>query len=60
MQAYDQMLSNEDIAAIVTYERNAWENNTNDLVQPIDIAKQRLANQKDPKIVKKSKVGGLQ
>jgi cytochrome c oxidase subunit 2 len=60
MQGYETMLSNEEIAAIVTYERNAWENNTNDLVQPIDIAKQRLANQKDPKIVKKSKVGGLQ
>ncbi|MDX1455387.1 MAG: cytochrome c oxidase subunit II [Gammaproteobacteria bacterium] len=30
-------LSDEDIAAIVTYERNAWGNNTGDLVTPSDI-----------------------
>lgn len=60
MQSYGDMLSNEEIAAVVTYERNAWENNTNDLVQPIDVAKERLVNLKQPKIVKKSKAGGLQ
>lgn len=59
MQAYDNMLSNEEIAAIVTYERNAWENNTNDLVQPLDIAKLRVSNTHQPKLVKKSKLGGL-
>ena len=59
MQAYAEMLSNEEIAAIVTYERNAWGNNTNDLVQPIDIAKLRVAQHPKPKIVKKSKLGGL-
>ncbi len=26
-----------DLAAIITYERNAWDNNTNDVVQPADI-----------------------
>lgn len=59
MQSYEHMLSNEDIAAIVTYERNAWENNTNDIVQPIDIAKVRVNNAHKPKLVKKSKLGGL-
>jgi cytochrome c oxidase subunit 2 len=59
MQSYQYMLSNEEIAAIVTYERNAWENNTNDLVQPIDIAKLRISNTHQPKLVKKSKLGGL-
>lgn len=59
MQAYDQMLSNEEIAAIVTYERNAWENNTNDLVQPLDIAKLRVASNKQPTVVEKTNVGGL-
>jgi cytochrome c oxidase subunit 2 len=59
MQAYGEMLSNEEIAAIVTYERNAWENNTNDIVQPIEIAKLRVEQNPKPKIVKKAKVGGL-
>ena len=30
MQAYKQQLTDAEIAAIVTYERNAWENNTNE------------------------------
>ncbi len=60
MQSYAEMLSNEEIAAIVTYERNAWGNNTNDLVQPIDIAKLRVEQHPKAKIVKKSKLGGLQ
>lgn len=59
MQAYDQMLSNEEIAAIVTYERNAWENNTNDVVQPLDIAKLRVASIKQPTVVEKTNIGGL-
>lgn len=59
MQSYENMLSNEEIAAIVTYERNAWENNTNDLVQPLDIAKLRVNNMHKPKLVTKSKLGGL-
>jgi cytochrome c oxidase subunit 2 len=59
MQAYGDMLSNEEIAAIVTYERNAWENNTNDIVQPIDIASLRVEQKTSPKIVKKSRVGGI-
>lgn len=34
MQSYAKQLSMSDIAAVVTYERNAWGNNTGDLVQP--------------------------
>ncbi len=30
-------LSNVDIAAVVTYERNAWSNSTGDIVQPSEI-----------------------
>jgi hypothetical protein len=41
MQAYRDVLSDTDIAAIVTYERNAWENNTGDIIQPVDVARVR-------------------
>lgn len=34
MQAYAQQLNDADIAAVVTYERNAIGNNTGDIVQP--------------------------
>jgi cytochrome c oxidase subunit 2 len=37
MQAFAEQLSAEQLAAIITYERNAWGNNTGDLVQPNDI-----------------------
>ncbi|MGO4892192.1 cytochrome c oxidase subunit II [Flavobacterium sp. W21_SRS_FM6] len=37
MQAYAKQLSMTDMAAVITYERNAWGNNTNDLVQAKDI-----------------------
>ena len=39
MQAYGKQLSLKQIAAVVTYERNAWGNNTNDLVQSADVKK---------------------
>lgn len=38
MQAYGKQLSLVQIAAVITYERNAWENNTGELVQPADVA----------------------
>ena len=38
MAAYGGQLSEVDMAAVVTYERNAWGNNVGDLVQPIDVA----------------------
>lgn len=34
MQAFGQQLSDADIAAVITYERNAFGNNTGDVVQP--------------------------
>jgi cytochrome c oxidase subunit 2 len=37
MQAFGAQLSEVDIAAVVTYERNAWGNNMGDMTQPIDI-----------------------
>jgi cytochrome c oxidase subunit 2 len=37
MQAFGEQLSEVDIAAVVTYERNAWGNNMGDMTQPLDI-----------------------
>jgi cytochrome c oxidase subunit 2 len=37
MAAYGGQLGDGDIAAVVTYERNAWGNKTGDVVQPADI-----------------------
>lgn len=37
MQAFGGQLNDLDIAAIITYERNAWGNETGDIVQPRDI-----------------------
>lgn len=41
MQAFAGQLSDEDIAAVVTYQRNAFGNKTGDLVQPDAVTKQR-------------------
>lgn len=38
MQAFGTQLSPQQLAAVVTYERNAWGNNTGDTVQAADIA----------------------
>jgi len=38
MQSFGKQLSLKELAAIVTYERNAWGNETGDLVQPIQIS----------------------
>ncbi|MCC5014538.1 MULTISPECIES: cytochrome c oxidase subunit II [unclassified Legionella] len=59
MQAYKEQLSDAEIAAIITYERNAWENNTNDEVQPADVAKIRQGDNQQPKMVNKAQAGGL-
>ena len=37
MQAFGAQLSKADIAAVVTYERNAFGNGTGDMIQPSDI-----------------------
>ena len=41
MQAFAPLLDNEALAAIITYERNAWGHNTGDLVTPGDIEARR-------------------
>lgn len=41
MQAFGPQLSDNDLAAIITYERNAWGNNTGDVIQPADVAAKR-------------------
>lgn len=37
MQAFGRQLTLSEIAAVVTYERNAWGNNTGDIVQAKDV-----------------------
>lgn len=37
MVAFGSQLSDADLAAVITYERNAWGNATGDIVQPSDI-----------------------
>jgi cytochrome c oxidase subunit 2 len=37
MQAFGKQLTLSEIAAVVTYERNAWGNNTGDIVQAKDV-----------------------
>ena len=37
MSAFAKQLSDTDIAAVITYERNAWGNKTGDAVQPAEV-----------------------
>ncbi len=37
MSPFGTQLSDADLAAVITYERNAWGNDTGDLVQPADV-----------------------
>lgn len=60
MQPYKDQLTDEEIAAIATYERNAWDNNTNELIQPADVAAQRKNANQQPTMVNKVQAGGLQ
>ncbi|AJQ92774.1 cytochrome c oxidase subunit II [Gynuella sunshinyii] len=45
MQAFGKQLSEVDLAAVVTYERNAWGNNMGDMVAPLDIVKFKSGQQ---------------
>ena len=45
MQAFAAQLNPAQIAAVITYERNAWGNNTNEMVQPKDINTMMMASQ---------------
>ena len=38
MQAFGGQLSDTEMAAVITYQRNAFGNNTGDVVQPADVA----------------------
>jgi cytochrome c oxidase subunit II len=44
MAAYGPQLTDAELAAVITYERNAWENNTGDKVQPADIQAFKAGN----------------
>ena len=37
MQAFGGQLNDVDMAAVITYQRNAFGNNMGDLIQPIDV-----------------------
>jgi cytochrome c oxidase subunit 2 len=39
MPSFAAQLTPREIAAVITYQRNAFGNNTGDLVQPADVAK---------------------
>lgn len=41
MAAFDKQLSDADMAAVITYTRNAWSNKTGDAIQPAQIAAAR-------------------
>ncbi|CUT17015.1 MULTISPECIES: cytochrome c oxidase subunit II [Candidatus Ichthyocystis] len=42
MPAFGSVLTDTEIAAVVTYERNSWSNHTGDLVQPSEVHALRL------------------
>ena len=37
MAPFGEQLNDAELAAVITYERNAWGNNTGDIVQPADV-----------------------
>ncbi len=41
MQAWAPQLTDLELAAVITYERNAWGNNTSDIVQPMTVYQSR-------------------
>jgi cytochrome c oxidase subunit II len=45
MAAFAGQLSDADIAAVVTYQRNAWDNKAGDMAQPVEIAALRNGGQ---------------
>lgn len=53
MQAFEKQLNEKELAAIITYERNAFGNLTGDVVQPMDIRAVKKGQEIKPKIVNK-------
>jgi cytochrome c oxidase subunit 2 len=43
MVAFGKQLSDADIAAVVTYQRNAWDNKTGDVVQSAQVTALKAA-----------------
>ena len=41
MQAWAPQLSDLEIAAVITYERNSWGNQTGDIIQPLTVYEAR-------------------
>ena len=48
MQAFGKQLADADIAAVMTFERNSWGNNTGDVVQPADVKAARRNGEPRP------------
>ena len=46
MQAFKDQLNDQDLADVITYERNAWGNNKGTLVKPEEIKAARQQGQK--------------
>lgn len=45
MQAFGVQLNAADLAAIITYQRNAWGNNKGDLIQPKELLAMQAARE---------------
>lgn len=56
MQAFADQLTDDELAAIVTFERNAWGNNTGDVVQVSDVKAAREALKNVPVTVKNQNI----
>jgi cytochrome c oxidase subunit 2 len=41
MQAWAPQLSDLEIAAVMTYERNSWGNDSGDIIQPLTVFEAR-------------------
>ncbi|VVC76782.1 Cytochrome c oxidase subunit 2 [Aquicella siphonis] len=58
MQAFKNQLSDVDLAAVITYERNAFGNNTGSLVQPVQIKALRDGKSMDEALAVKPSAAG--
>lgn len=53
MQAFEKQLNEKELAAVITYERNAFGNATGDMVQPDDVRAVKSGEKIKPKMVVK-------
>lgn len=54
MQAFSQQLNDKELAAVLTYERNAFGNDTGDIIQPADVQSVRNGGNIKPTIKTKA------